>query len=666
MADLYISNGQMLVELVLAIGLSAIILPALLIGLVASREGAPQQVQVQQATELFKETANAVREIRDNDWNSFAVNGTYHPVVSGNTWSFGAGSATVNGLTQQVIISDVYRDSSGAIVSSGGTLDPSSKKVEIIISWTTPHAASLDAVSYLTRTSNFTYTETLTTDFNNGTTSGTSVTDTSGTGIPNDGQVQLSAGGGPGGDWCKPSQDIQTTYDLPGQGVATAIAATSSATQNYAYATTGGNASGDALDGMVISHALPPVVTNPSSNNEAKAYGVFVDKLNNYVYFNENNSPNHTVRILHGTTLTSAGYFDASSNGTGSSIYVQTTTSVGFTTVGSKLYAFDVSTIKGTSSQSQMGSVDLNGNGKRVVVVGTNAYVVTDNTTNQLEVIPFTINSGTVTFGTIKNISLGNGQPGVDGFVTSSQTYAYVVTSYSSGKNDFFIVNLTNNAVYGYQTQTTMNPKGIAVVSGNRVIIVGSGGQQYQVFKIDDPSNASYCGGMNPSGVTTVYAVAPILQDDGIAFAYILTDNSSAEFQVVLGGSGGQFSSSGTFESQTFDPASVDGITTSRAYNRFVADIAEPAATTLKMQIAVAPAVSGSCTGASYTYVGPGGSTTDYFTPTGSTVTALVPLGDYGAYYQNPGRCFRYKLWFSSTDTTQTPILYDMTVNYSQ
>src|SRR6266480_3932607 len=103
------TRGQMLVELVMAIGIAAIILPALLTGLVTSRQGRPQQQQSIQATNLFKETVNAVQQVKNNSWATFAVNGTFHPVISSNAWSLASGSTTVNGFTQQAAISDVYR-----------------------------------------------------------------------------------------------------------------------------------------------------------------------------------------------------------------------------------------------------------------------------------------------------------------------------------------------------------------------------------------------------------------------------------------------------------------------------------------------------------------------------------------------------------------------------
>lgn len=655
-------NGQMLVEVLLAIGLAAILLPALLTGLIASRAAKPEQDQRMQAVALMKETEAAVKSIRNNDWNTFSAlsgKGALHPIISSSAWATASGSQSVNNLTQQFVVSDVNRDSNGNITAIG-TPDPSTKQVVITISWTQPYSSSLSTTLYLTRTGNLTNIETTTTDFNRGTTTNSSVIATTGSSIPLDGEVELGAGGS-GGDWCKPGQFVLQTFDLPGQGVATSITATSSATNNYAYTTTGGNASGDALDALTIDHSSPPNVTNPSFNNEAKAYGVFVDSLNSYVYFNENDPPNHTVRILHGTTLASAGYFDASSNGTGSSIYVLGNN--GFTTVGSKLYSFSVATINGSSSQAQLGSINLAGTGNRVFVVGTNAYVATSSTTSQLQIINV---SNPSNMSVTKSINLGNSQAATDVYVNSSQTYAYIVTSYSAGKNDFFIVDLNNtNNIYGYQTVNNMSPKGIAIVSGNRAIVVGSGGEEYTVYDVTTPSAVTRCGGMTPAGVTTINAVAPILQPDGNAYAYIVTDNSSAEFQIILGGSGGQFSTSGIYESGTFDPYTIDGISTLRSFNRLNATVAQPAATTLQVQVAVAAPINNSCNGVTYTYVGPNGDKSSYFTPSDGILDAAIPTSTYSPTYQNPGRCFRYKAWLYSTDPSQTPIIYDATLNYS-
>lgn len=63
----------------------------------------------------------------------------------------------------------------------------------------------------------------------------------------------------------------------------------------------------------------------------------------------------------------------------------------------------------------------------------------------------------------------------------------------------------------------------------------------------------------------------------------------------------------------------------------------------------------------SFNFLGPDGTASTYYTPSGSPVL----LDDDGSGYENPGRCFRYKAFFDSTDQNQTAVIQDMTVNYS-
>ena len=644
------SKGQTLIELLITIGLSAILIPALLAGFFLTRDSRAQQGQRVTAILYLKEAEEAVRIVRDNGWENL-TDGTFHPVISGSTWSLSPGPETINGFTRQIVISDVYRaTASGDIIqTTNGILDPSTKEILVSVSWNTPLSSSVSATAYLTRHTSLSFTQTTVSDFSPGTTTNTTIASTTGSSIPGDGQIQLGAGGA--GDWCKPGTSVVGIYNLPGQGVVQDISATSSSSFDVAYTTTGGNASGDSVDELNISKATPSAITNPAYNNEAKAYGIYVDNQASYVYFNENNPPNHTVRIVNASTLSPVGYFDASGGGSGTSVYVSGNT--GYTTVGNVLYSFDVTS--NTGSRPQLGSVTLAGNGKRVVVFGNNAYVATDSTTSQLQIINVSNPSNmTVT----KSINLGNGLAGVDVFVNNSQTYAYVVTAYATGKNDFFIVDLTNtNNIYGYSTNG-MSPRGVIAVPGNRAIIVGSGGTLYQVFDITNPNAASYCGGMSPAGVSVISAVAPVVDQFGNAYSYIITDNANQEFQIVLGGPGGQFSTAGTYTSAPYMA------TNSATFNRFSADISQPSQAAIGMQVAVTNSVSGSCTSANYTFVGPDGTTGTYFTPLGSSISAQIPFTGAGSY-TNPGQCFEYKTYFSTNDPTQSPIFYDITVSLS-
>src|SRR6266480_4563287 len=219
-----LQSGQSLIELLVTMGIAAIIFPALMTGLVATRNGKAQQIQRTQAVALLKETQEIIRVVRENNWSyvgNLSENDIVHPVASGNTWVFANGSELVTTtLTRQIVAHNVYRNN-GTIVTSGGTLDPSTKKLVTTISWNTPIANSVSATTYITRFNNTSYTEK----------TNVVVTNTSG------GEVTLGAGGG--GDWCNPNLSI-TALDLPKNGVANAV----TAIEGRAFAGTGDNSSG--------------------------------------------------------------------------------------------------------------------------------------------------------------------------------------------------------------------------------------------------------------------------------------------------------------------------------------------------------------------------------------------------------------------------------------
>ncbi len=216
-------RGQSLVEILLAIGLSAIILPALLTGLVSSRQGKAQQNQRTQAVYLLNETVDSVRSVREKNWAAFAVNGIFHPVISGSNWNLATGSATVNSFTQSVIVGDVNRNTSGVIVSSGGTLDPSTKKADISISWGQPYISTVSATLYITRyLNNNAFSQTTVSNFSSGILNNTQITATAG------GEVALANNNK--AKWCSPAIS-STTIDLP-DGPPVAVAAIANSTSS--------------------------------------------------------------------------------------------------------------------------------------------------------------------------------------------------------------------------------------------------------------------------------------------------------------------------------------------------------------------------------------------------------------------------------------------------
>ena len=109
-----------------------------------------------------------------------------------------------------------------------------------------------------------------------------------------------------------------------------------------------------------------------------------------------------------------------------------------------------------------------------------------------------------------------------------------------------------------------------------------------------------------------------------------------------------------TFESGTFDANS------SVVFNRILPSVSLPTNTNVKFQVAATDAISNSCNGATYNYIGPDGTSASFFPSSGG----IIPLSQSGAF-KNPARCFRYKAFLTTTDTNSTPVVNSVTVNFS-
>lgn len=647
MKNFKFQNGQSLVEILLAIGLAAVILPALLTGLVTSRQGKVQQSQRTQAVYLLNETVDAIRSVREKGWMGFAVNGVFHPIISGSSWTMSTGSATVNGLAQSVTIGDVNRDSNGTIVATGGTLDPSSKKVDIAISWGQPYLSTVSASLYVTRyLDNNSFTQTSVADFNTGTKSGTVVTNTSG------GEITLGAGGQ--GDWCAPNLSI-AALDLPKQGVADAI----TAIEGQAFVGTGENASGVSFANVSISNTNPPVANITGTFDGYKTNGVFGQANYAYIATDTNKKEVVIIDLTHkdvNNKYSEIGYFDSQGKGNGKGVYV--VGNVGYMIAGENLYDFDLTSKVGSRSKLDPDGIRLAGAGTRVVVVGNYAYVTIKKDHQEMQIIDV----GNPNQLSVVGQADLNTQDARDIFVNSTGTRAYIVTPKSDSKKEFFIVDVStktgNRPVIGSIDANGMDPKALTVVTGNKAIIVGKEGEEYQVIDISNEGNPARCGGLqlNDKDIK-VNGIASVIESDGDAYSYIMTAASDSEFKIIEGGPGGRYASLGNFISSTFDAGY------STAFNRFDVSVNRPNSTDITFQVAVAQAVLGSCSGASFNFVGPDATSSTFFT---TAVTSGISVFNFAIPPSiNPGRCFKYKAFLSTTDFSSTPIFNDITVNYS-
>jgi type II secretory pathway pseudopilin PulG len=807
--------GQMLVELMMAIGLAAVIIPSLLTGLIASREGRPQQQQRAQAIALLKETVSAVQSVKDTDWNIFTTAVTdnpYHPVITSNKWTLATGSSTTNNLTQQVVISDVHRDTNGAIVTTGGTLDPSTKKVISTISWTEPQNSSISSTQYLTRTTNLSYSHTTAAVLNSGVPLDTQVTNTAG------GEIKLANNNR--AKWCSPVFSLdaggnEVTITLP-DGPPVAVAATASTTSvaipNDVYVATAPNQSSSiklAYVNVTANTAIPEATLRGTFTLDTVQYsagtypsglGTLTNsfKTNDVKYYTSasgkryallaTDDPNHEVVVVQinngsgdayqdpvnkiykywtffNTKITpSAGTNDQSPYGYGATSLAVFGTR-GYVASGGYLYAFDLSNIDtatkttslpmlgcriqidgydcqpgspaahskkyssgqtGTSFSdtgspavndcSDGGNIELHADNDIFPATnGSSTYIYiavgggADDELNSVNVTTPSTSGGNSCGRTSSTTNSWKRRGSLDFnserdtqeaansvFANASGNRAYISSNGGIDANhdgdpdskQFYIINTSNPAnlsflegdsggptsgfYYGSGANAQLYPRrSLTVLNGDRAVLVGKDGTsdgndalEYQVLHTETEATPTYCGGLNfNQGFNDLTSVSELDNDN---YVYMVTNTSDHQLKIIEGGpDSALFVSNGTYESPAFDTASIDGSLALRAYNRILANVVQPTNTSIQLQVAIAPAVGGGCSGSTYNYIGPDGTASTKYTVTGTTITGLTPLLSVGNY-QNPGRCFRYKLFLSTTDQMVTPELDDITWNYSQ
>lgn len=640
-------NGQSLVELLLTIAIVSIILPGLLGGFFATRGGRATQDQRQHATAYLYEAQEAIRVINSNGWTNLS-NGTYHPELSGSSWSLAVGEELLeNNYTRKIIIGDVYRDGSGNIAQSG-TLDPSIKLITSSVSWSSPIPLSVSAVSYLTRHINQLRQETTVADFTpgatNSATTGIAITSTNG------GEIVLGAGGG-GGDWCAPTLTL-ATLDLPKSGVANAI----SAIEGRVFAGTGDNASGVSFANVLISTSYPPVASIAGTFDGYKTNAVFGE--DDYAYLaTDNNSKEVEIINLETTPYSDIGYFNPPFNQDGNGVFV--VGNVGYMTTGNVFYTFDLSSKTGSRPQLDSLVLTIFGTARKLWVRGNYAYIAVDGyALKELSIVDISNPSNIHEVGYADVNSAG----GKEVFVNETGTRAYLATSADSSRREFFIIDVTNKngnrPIVGSYEANGMSPKGVSVVTGNRAILVGNGGEEYQVIDVTNETNPNKCAGLQiDSGIN---GVSSVLQSDGYAYSYIITGDATSELKIILGGAGAgsNYDSTGIFESATYDAGREV------AWNTIKATSSVPQNTTLQFKVALKDSINNNCSQTVFSnsdFVGNDGLSTSYFPSAGG----VLPFDNNGTGYENPAQCLRYRTYLTTTDSSQSPVVYDVNVNYS-
>lgn len=239
-----LKKGAILLEVLLALAIGSVILTAVFNALVGSQQANLRSYQNQQAELYLQEASEVVKSVALSGWSAVADNGIFHPEIVADDWDLiDNEEVLLDFYTREVEISDVFRDGSGNIATSGGTLDPSTKKVTVSVSWPTPRPGLVSQSFFLTRwRENITWTEDTLADFSDGFEDATDMT-------TNPGYIQLAQTGG--GGWTEPGSIGTIDAREKASGIC--------ATDSYVYLT------GDKLVGEVEIFDIQSSPATPSS-----------------------------------------------------------------------------------------------------------------------------------------------------------------------------------------------------------------------------------------------------------------------------------------------------------------------------------------------------------------------------------------------------------------
>ncbi len=631
-------SGSLLIELLIAITLMAIFIPPILSTYVSSSRGTSRREIIFEMTGLLQESKSAVKAVRESGWDNLPVNeGIYHPELNGNTWQLIAGDEIINGFSRIIEVEHVYRNSSGEIVETGGSLDPSTKKMIINLEHL-ESGYSKQMSFYVTRyMDNMSLINTSLNDFD---TPG-SIRDQVVITDINGGEIQIDLQAIGRGDWCRPSEYIVETLDLSHDGRAQAI----KAHEGKAFTGTDWSNQGVFVE-LNISNDYPPVVSVEDEMTGYDTNDIYLDDRYAYVATDDLDKD---VVIYDLETDQEVGYYNApASLGTAQGIYVKD--DVGYVTVGFFIHTFDLSSK--TGSRPRLDDLFLWGTGRRLVVKDNYAYVAVDWGYTEMRIIDVSDPSRISTSGRV-NV---NGGYGREVYVNEAGDRAYLATTRTSSKKEFFVIDVSSKdgwrSIVGEYDSGDMNPKGVVVVPDDIAILVGTEGEEYQVVDLSDEQNPQRCGGFDVD--EGIYGIDSVKEADDDAYSYVVTKDADEEFKIIEGGPRMQPTYQGYYISQPFDA----GFQT--FFNRMEIEATVPADTQLQYQVAIADAVANDCTNAVYEYVGPDGTADTYYTD-----LAVLPANDDGVGYENPGRCLSYKIELFTQDNQVTPTVSDVIVNYS-
>ena len=131
------NKGQSVIEIILASAMFVIVATSITGVIMQSYRTNSMSDEQVVASQYASEGMEAIRSIRNQSFAALTnTTSTGVKISTGGVWSLNGASSTYDKYTRTISVTSTYRDGSGNITTSTGTLDTSTKKVEVTVQWT--------------------------------------------------------------------------------------------------------------------------------------------------------------------------------------------------------------------------------------------------------------------------------------------------------------------------------------------------------------------------------------------------------------------------------------------------------------------------------------------------------------------------------------------------
>lgn len=514
-------SGQALIELLVAFGifgLFSVAVTTLSVDALWSMQASPEYTA---ASASAQEGLEAARQIADRAWTALTYGDhgvTVETAGNETRYAFAATADTRGIYTRVVRISEVQRDGNGNIVEQGGTIDPDTRRVTSIITWQTGitrRQSQVTLTTLLTNWESFSWTETLESEFRQGTLTSTEVIAVAPPPAGN-GSVRLAGAV----DWSAPA--IRGILDVPGTGDGRAAAVRN----GYVYMVTDDGGDGRLVVIDVSDVTTPTLAGSVSLGAPAADLVVF----GGYAYVARASGTGElavvNVQTPGAPALTRT--VDLAGTAPGRSVAGEGSTLLVGRDGNASANELITLSLSDPTNPSPLGSLGLNGDPDltSLAVRSGTAVAGTSADTAEVTLIDVSTPANPAVRGTL---DLSGNTDTTDVAVSGQRAYAT-----RAGDADYVVADITNlgSPTLLGSLDLGNGANGLAVEGGFAYVAARAQGSEFQRVDTGTPSSLSVAGstavGAEPKGITFAGN-----------YAFLATAGNDRELVIVGGGEGG-------------------------------------------------------------------------------------------------------------------------------